>query len=99
MQIRFFKGVLEMALYAYTMYGVGITPSVLACFFWKRATPAGGTSSIAAGMITTLFWEILKQPLDIPTVYPALFLSLFCLIVISLLTPKPAKEKWQPFFE
>ncbi len=99
MQIRFFKGVLEMALYAYTMYGVGITPAVLATFFWKRATPAGGTTSIAAGMTTTLVWEILKQPFDFPTVYPALFMSLFCLIIVSLLTPKPSPEKWQPFFK
>lgn len=88
-----------MALYAYTMYGVGITPAVLACFFWKRATPAGGTTSIAAGMTTTLVWEILKQPFDLPTVYPALFMSLFCLILVSLSTPKPGPEKWRPFFK
>ena len=41
-QVRFFERVLEMAIYAYTMYGVGITPAVMAAFFWKRATAAGG---------------------------------------------------------
>lgn len=99
LQIRFFQGILEMALYAYTMYGVGITPAVMACFFWKRATPAGGVTSIAAGMLTTVVWELLHQPEAIPTVYPALFMSLFCLIFVSLATVKPAQEKWQPFFE
>jgi solute:Na+ symporter, SSS family len=97
-QVRFFEKVLEMAIYAYTMYGVGITPAVMAAFFWKRATAAGGVGSIAAGMTVTIIWELLRQPFDIPTVYPALGLSLFCLIVFSLITDKPNKIKWSPFF-
>ena len=96
-QVRFFERVLEMAIYAYTMYGAGITPAVMAAFFWKRATAPGGVSSIAAGMGVTIIWELLNQPGGIPTVYPALFLSLACLIIISLVTPKPQAEKWQPF--
>jgi len=99
MQVKFFASVLRMALYAYTMYGVGITPATLAAFFWKRATPSGGVSSIAAGMITTLVWELLGQPFDLPTVYPALILSLALLIGVSLLGHKPEPEKWMPFFQ
>ncbi|MCP4583030.1 MAG: sodium:solute symporter family protein [candidate division Zixibacteria bacterium] len=91
-QVRFFEKILEMAIYAYTMYGVGITPAVMAAFFWKRATSAGGVSSIAAGMAVTLIWEILGQPYGIPTVYPALGLSLFCLVGISLVTPREEVE-------
>jgi Na+/proline symporter len=97
-QVKFFTTVLAMALYAYTMYGVGITPATLAAFFWKRATPIGGVISIASGMVTTIVWELLKQPSGIPTVYPALILSVLSLVVISLLTPKPEEEKWRPFF-
>jgi SSS family solute:Na+ symporter/sodium/proline symporter len=98
-QVRFFEKVLEMAIYAYTMYGVGITPAVMAAFFWKRATAAGGVSSIASGMLVTIVWEVLGQPWGIPTVHPALGLSLGCLIVISLMSPKPHRDKWQPFFQ
>ncbi len=98
-QVRFFTRVLEMALYAYTMYGVGITPAVLAAFLWKRANAYGGVSSIAGGMIATLIWEIGSQPFGIPTVYPALAVSLFGLIVISLITKKPPEEKWRPFYK
>ena len=87
-----------MALYAYTMYGVGITPATLAVFFWKRVTPAGGVSSIAGGMTVTLIWEILHKPYNIPTVYPALFASLFLLIAVSLMTKPSGEEKWKPFF-
>jgi len=96
-QVSFFTSVLEMAVYAYTMYGTGITPALLAAFFWRRATPAGGVSSIGAGMLTTALWEILGRPLDWPTVYPALGISLLCLVLVSLATPKPAEEKWRPF--
>lgn len=98
-QVRFFTRVLEMALYAYTMYGVGITPAVLAAFLWKRANAFGGVSSIAAGMSVTLFWEISGKPFSLPTIYPALFSSLFCLIVISLITERPPEEKWRPFYK
>jgi len=98
-QLNFFENVLEMALYAYTMYGVGITPVVLAAFFWKRATAAGGVCSIAAGMIMTLIWEIFNQPFGLATIYPALGASLFCLIVVSLATPRPEEAKWKPFFK
>ena len=98
-QVRFFTTVLAMALYAYTMYGVGITPATLAAFFWKRATPTGGVCSIASGMATTIIWELLKKPFDVPTVYPALILSVSSLIIVSLLTAKPKEEKVRPFFQ
>jgi SSS family solute:Na+ symporter len=96
-QVRFFTKVLEMALYAYTMYGVGITPAVLGAFLWKRANAYGGVSSIAAGMAMTLIWEISGQPFGVATVYPALISSLSCLILISLVTSKPPEDKWRPF--
>lgn len=101
LQIQFFSSVLSMALYAYTMYGVGITPAVLAAFFWKRATPAAGVAAIASGMGLTLVWEIfgLTDKAGIGTIYVALGASLFCLIVISLLSPPPDRAKWQPFFK
>jgi len=98
-QVRFFTRVLEMALYAYTMYGVGITPAVLAAFLWKRANAVGGVSSIAAGMSITVVWEILGNPYGLPTIYPALFASLFCLVIGSLLTERPPEENWRPFYK
>jgi SSS family solute:Na+ symporter len=99
LQVRFFTTVLAMALYAYTMYGVGITPATLAAFLWKRATPAGGVCSIALGMLTTIVWELAKKPFGVPTVYPALILSVSSLVLISLLTPKPDESKIRPFFQ
>lgn len=99
---NYFPTILAMALWAYTMYGAGITPALLAAFIWRRATPQGGVTSIAAGMVTTLLWEIVAlvrgggeaaYPLGLQTVYPALVASIGTLLVVSLLTPPaPARQ-------
>jgi SSS family solute:Na+ symporter/sodium/proline symporter len=96
--LRFFTTILEMALWAYTMYGASITPALLAVFLWPRVTRAGGVASIAAGMFTTLGWEIYARiaggyPGDLATVYPALAMSLIALIGVSLATTPPTKEE------
>ena len=81
----FFPTVLSMALWAYTMYGAGITPALLAAFFWPRVPPQAATWSIAAGMSVTLVWEIVAlarggYPLGIQTIYPALVASVGILV-------------------
>ena len=98
---NFFPTILAMALWAYTMYGAGITPALLGAFVWPRATRAGGVASIATGMLTTLGWEIAAllrgtpgEPaylLGLQTVYPALTLSIAALVVVSLMTPPPER--------
>ena len=98
LQAAAFESVLKAALYAYTVYGAAVTPSVMAVFFWRRATTAGAISSIALGTAVTVAWNLADiQWLD--AVYPALGISLVSLITVSLLTPPPLKEKWQPFFD
>lgn len=102
--IRFFPTILEAAYAAYTVYGAGITPALLAVFFWKRATVAGGVLSILGGMTTTIVWEVINKiqghlPFGIPAVYPALLCSLSLLIIVSLASPKPPPDKWKPFFK
>jgi solute:Na+ symporter, SSS family len=96
-----FPTILAMALWAYTMYGAGITPALLAAFVWPRATPQGAVASIAAGMLTTLAWEIIglrrgttDSPvylLGLQTIYPALVLSIATLVAVSLAT-RPARS-------
>jgi len=96
--LGFFATILEMALWAYTMYGAAITPALLAAFMWPRVTRAGGVASIVAGMVTTLGWEIYARqaggyPYEVATVYPALAFSLIALVGVSLATPKPSAEE------
>jgi SSS family solute:Na+ symporter/sodium/proline symporter len=97
LQATQFESVLEASLYAYTIYGAAVTPSVLAVFFWRRTTEQGAVASIVLGTVITVVWKQFQQhaphllPLnaDLDAVYPALFFSVASLIVVSLLTPAP----------
>ncbi|MEA1987470.1 MAG: sodium:solute symporter family protein [Candidatus Marinimicrobia bacterium] len=88
----------EKALYAYTIYGTAITPSLLAAFFWKRATSAGSIASILTGIIVTLLWK--ELPIitnsflnELNEVIPAIILSVSALVIVSLFTGEKIHEK------
>lgn len=104
--------ILDLALLSYTMIGASLAPVLLASFFWKRVTTAGGVSSIIAGMSYPILnkilldneatFELFSITFPVNTDYiaiPSLILSLTALIVVSLLTPKPDEAKWKPFFD
>jgi Na+/proline symporter len=93
-------GFFEKALYAFTIYGASITPSLVAAIVWKGATKAGSISSILSGMVVTLVWseagfirnarwELIR---DLDAVLPAITISVLCLVVVSLLTQKKGGE-------
>lgn len=83
----FFPTVLALQIYSYTIYGAGITPALVAALVWRRATVAGGVSSILTGAAVTLVWElVLNQPLAWNAVLVALPSSVVVLIVVSLAT-------------
>ncbi len=101
--------VLRYSYFAYTMYGVAITPALLAALAWKRATRAGGLASIVSGACMALVLELLipnvfpgvmegGDPWGIPSIYPAAIVSIGALVVVSLLTPAPAPEVLEPLF-
>ena len=100
---KFFPTILAMALWAYTMYGTGITPALLGALLWRRATRQGGVASILVGMLTTLVWEIVGLARGVDgtpayllgwaTIYPALVLSIGTLIGVSLATPAQSDEE------
>jgi SSS family solute:Na+ symporter len=101
--------VLGMAYFAYTIYGVAITPALLAALAWKRATKAGGLASIISGTAICIVLKVLSSvlppemapdgdPWGIPIIYPALAVSLGSLIIVSLLTKKPKPEELEKFF-
>lgn len=100
--IQLFPSVLRAAYTAYTMYGFGVTPAILAAFLWKRVTTAGGVASIVGGMVATIGWVMAGRiaghdPLGIDVAFPAMAVSLTLLVAVSLVT-RP-EEKWRPFFQ
>lgn len=101
--------VLETAVFAYTIYGVAITPALLAALAWKRTTRAGGIASIISGACVAVLMRILVEvlppdkviegdPFGIPIIFFALPISLICLFGVSLLTKKPKPEELAKFF-
>ena len=102
-----FKTVLSAAFTAYNIYGTSITPSLLAAFLWKRATKEGAVASILAGTTTTIIWTYFLpswagfnnlNPFLKEMTYPAAGLSIFALVIGSLLTRAPSKETLDQFF-
>lgn len=95
LQATQFDSILKASLYAYTVYGAAVTPSVLAVFFWPRATKQGAITSILLGTVVTIGWQLCQQygspslraslgPVD--AVYPALLCSVASLLIVSLLS-------------
>jgi Na+/proline symporter len=90
-------GFFQKALYAFTIYGASITPSLVAAIVWKRATKPGAITSIFAGTVVSLLWneahfvrEALPPSISgLDAVLPAILTSVSCLIVVSLLTKNP----------
>jgi SSS family solute:Na+ symporter/sodium/proline symporter len=107
------KSVLEMSYFAYTIYGVAITPALIAALAWKRATRTGGVASIIGGTLVALglylagfIWPSIMipygdpngDPFGIPLIYPAFIVSLAALIIGSYLTKPPKAEEIKELF-
>jgi len=97
--------ILRMALYAYTVYGAGVTPVVLAAFFWKRANARGALASILVGTAISVGWNLVANleatsgfvafTKEVDAVIPALLFSLLALVLVSLATSPPTEAKWR----
>jgi SSS family solute:Na+ symporter/sodium/proline symporter len=100
------ESVLKKALYAYTIYSAALTPVILAAFYWRRATASAAVASIFTGTFVTVFWDSAFIHTHVPAVlsdrdaiFPALIASLLCLILVSLLTPRPNLAHLPPVAE
>ncbi len=95
---------LSVALLAYTIYGAGITPALIAAFFWKRATAAGAMCSILSGTAMTLLWKFGSEAQwaevfnTVDPVLPAIAVSTLSLALVSLAGKPPRAEQVDPFF-
>ena len=105
--------VMENALFAYTIYGVAITPALLAALTWKRVTRTAGLISIISATVVTvalkvagIIWPAIMKPIGdpnadpfgIPILYPAVAIALISLIGVTFITKPPSKEVLAKFF-
>jgi SSS family solute:Na+ symporter len=98
------ESVLKKSLYAYTIYSAALTPVILAAFYWRRATASAAVASIFTGTFVTVFWDSAFIHHHVPAIladrdaiFPALIASLLCLVIVSLLTPRPNLAHLTPF--
>lgn len=85
----YFPTVLSVQMYAYTVYGAGITPALLAVFLFPQVTKSAGLASMVTGLVVTLFWEILYvESTGINSVIISVPSAIIVLIVVTLLTYK-----------
>ncbi|WP_078593794.1 sodium:solute symporter family protein [Evansella clarkii] len=73
-------------VFAYTMYSASLLVPLYAGYLWKGATAAAGTSGVIGGGGTALLWYLLNEPFGIPSMIPAIIVSLALVIGVSKFT-------------
>jgi len=103
-QAVYAESILQKMLWAYTIYSAALTPVVLAAFYSKRVTAWGAVSAIGAGTAVTLLWDIPAVRNFFPqilaqrdAIFPALFVAVAAMIVVSCFTPKPNLKQLEQF--
>ena len=98
----------SVALYAYTLYGVTITPAMICALLLPKIKPRAVVCGMAAGLGFALVWKGLidlppaDQPilpealLEIDAVLPALMINVLTIIGIQKFAPGPPKPAENP---
>lgn len=85
---------------AWAGLGSAFGPLVVCSLFWKRTNLPGAVSGIISGGLFVIIWDYLpiiggQTPYAVTGIYSLLlgfFISLACIIIVSLLTKAPAQE-------
>lgn len=103
-QAVYAESILQKMLWAYTIYSAALTPVVLAAFYSKRVTAWGAVAAIAGGTVVTLAWDLPAVKALFPhviadrdAIFPALFIAVTALIVVSLFTAPPRESQLAQF--
>lgn len=79
-------------------------PLIILSLWWKRTTRLGAIAGMISGMVTVILWDIcgiaaymkalsVHDELVVPGMLPAFFISLCCIIIVSLCTIPPNSKK------
>jgi len=103
-QAVYAESILRKMLWAYTIYSAALTPVVLAAFYSKRVTAWGAVAAIGSGTAVTLAWDlpVVKGLFpyllaDRDAIFPALFVAVAAMVLVSLFTAKPGAEQLAQF--
>ncbi|WP_243014044.1 sodium/proline symporter PutP [Brevibacillus borstelensis] len=90
--------ILDLVGYAWAGFGASFGPLILLSLYWKRMNKWGALAGMVAGAATVILWtqsDMLKDLLY--EMIPGFAVSLVAIVVVSLLTQKPAKEIQEQF--
>jgi SSS family solute:Na+ symporter/sodium/proline symporter len=103
-QAVYAESILKKMLWAYTIYSAALTPVVLAAFYSKRVTAWGAVAAIAGGTVVTLLWDVKGVKEWFPpilaqrdAIFPALFVAVAAMVVVSLFTRAPSLKQLEQF--
>lgn len=90
---------------AWAGLGAAFGPLVVCSLFWKRTNLPGAVAGILSGGLFILFWDYLpvvngQTPYAATGIYSLLlgfFMSLMCIVIVSLLTKKPSDNILKEF--
>lgn len=85
---------------AWAGLGSAFGPLVVCSLFWKRTNLPGAVAGIVSGGLFVIIWDYLpilggQTPYAVTGIYSLLlgfFVSLLCIVIVSLLTKAPSKE-------
>lgn len=93
--------IFSIVSFAWAGFGATFGPLMLFSLFWKRTTKAGAIAGMVGGAGMVFLWNLVISKLGgvfaIYELLPAFIFSSLCIVVVSLLTPKPSKEILEDF--
>jgi len=87
-----FEGIWDMLIFSFTLYPASLFPSLVACFFWRKATSPGVICSIVAGFVATIASYAGVVNFGVDPIWSSTAISAVVLVAVSYFTYDPAKE-------
>ncbi len=84
--------ILNLVGYAWAGFGSAFGPMVLLSLYWKRMNKWGALAGMIVGATTVIIWSNIDAVKEIYEMIPGLIASTIAIILVSLLTKKPATE-------
>lgn len=94
-----FEFIMEVCIFAFTVFVAGAALPIIGAFYFKRATNAGAIASMIGGGGAAIIWKILGEPFGYDPVLPGLALSIILYFVVSYCTKRPDPSKLEPFIK
>ena len=88
------SSVFQIVSFAWAGFGATFGPVMLSALFWKRSNKWGAAAGLVVGGAMIFIWKFLVRPMggawDIYELLPAFLCAFAAIIIVSLVTGKPA---------